>query len=221
MKNKAIKLGWNVFSLYLIVLVWATPVFAQENTELLPPPLGTQPVTEQVTQKTVQEVDAISQSEMEALFNEARQNLQNAEPTNLSSESTQASPENIPSINTSDAVPDVGNQVQITTSAQTQSGGRVALPDVKLRLAYQNMTIEEIMQEVVKEVNRQSGSWKLQWRLTEQNRKLIEQKVNINAESKFDEFLAHLIAKVNNLTGVRLFVKVFEVSRIIIIADTF
>lgn len=196
---------------------------------------------DQVGGGTTPIVEALSEAELEQMFSDARQKLMRMTPQKstdaagpdesgiISDGSSGEEADRRPSQRVSngranDRATDrteAEPAPRQTTTARQSGADSVPLGKVNLRIAYQNMTIENIMQKVAEEIKRQSGDWEVQWRLQEENRDLIEQRVNINAESSFNEFLSHLTAKINNLTGVRLFVKVFEVSRIIIIADTF
>lgn len=204
----------------LALMLLIQPVAAQPagNGDMLPPP------GEAGAGKAVDIVEVMSQAEIQALFEEARQRMRSVDAVKTPPEDTESEPragEDEMESASEAARNDRQQPVNYVRSRGVGDKGFVPLRDVDLRLAYQNMTIEDIMKKVTEEINRQSGGWQVQWRLTEENRDLIEQRVNINAESTFDEFLSHLTAKINNLTGVRLFVKVFEVSRVIIIADTF
>lgn len=218
-QNKHLFPAW---ALFVALLVLGAP-FAQSqnqgNGDMLPPPME---ATDKATtsSEAVPTVEYISEAEMNDLFSRARQQLRDKpDAGNMPQQEEVAEQPQSDSAARVDAA--VSGMDRPSTFRTQRQGGYVPLRNVNLRLAYQNLTIEEIMQKVAEEINRQSGNWKVQWRLTETNRDIIEQRVNINAESNFDEFLSHLTAKINNLTGVRLFVKVFEVSRVIIIADTF
>ena len=77
------------------------------------------------------------------------------------------------------------------------------------------------MENVIQTVSSKSGQWNIRWRLKNENERLRTERVNINAETDFETFMAYLMERINNTTGVQLYVKVFEGSRLIIIADNY
>lgn len=92
---------------------------------------------------------------------------------------------------------------------------------VPLTVSYDNLPISQVMQDVVKKISTTAGPWKLDWRLKEEDRYIRDTRVNLTAETNFGQFMSYLVDHINNMSGVHLFVQVFEKSRIIIITDTY
>lgn len=95
------------------------------------------------------------------------------------------------------------------------------LGDIRVAVNIENATLKQIMEDIVAQAENKTGPWDIAWRLKSENRYLLEDKVNITAESNFDDFVAYMVDRVNNMSGVQLFVKVFNMSRVIVISDTY
>ncbi|MEC9291459.1 MAG: hypothetical protein VX730_03570 [Pseudomonadota bacterium] len=95
------------------------------------------------------------------------------------------------------------------------------LGDIRVAVNIENATLEQIMEDIVSQAEQKTGPWDIAWRLKNENRYLLDDKVNITAESNFDEFVGYMVDRVNNMSGVQLFVKVFNMSRVIVISDTY
>ncbi len=105
----------------------------------------------------------------------------------------------------------------------TSNAGTATTPigKVRLNVNLENMPLERVMENVIQTVSSKSGQWNIRWRLKNENERLRTERVNINAETDFETFMAYLMERINNTTGVQLYVKVFEGSRLIIIADNY
>lgn len=97
------------------------------------------------------------------------------------------------------------------------------LPLGKLRVnvSFENAALQDILRYVLAQASDKVGPWEIEWRLKEENRRLLNERVNLTAEATFDDFMSYLVDRVNNMTGTQLFVRVFKVSRVIVISDTF
>ena len=99
--------------------------------------------------------------------------------------------------------------------------GYVRLSDINMVVDVSSKTIREVVDMVVSDAADKTGPWQVKWRLRKEHEFLLREKVNLTAESTFGEFIDHLVDRVNNMTGVRLFVTIFDASRIIVISDTY
>lgn len=113
------------------------------------------------------------------------------------------------------------------TSPQAQhyfEGGNVLssvkLQDLRVAVDVENQTIREVMNTIMTDAAEKTGPWEIKWRLATANNAILDEKVNITAETTFGEFMDYLVDRINNMTGIKLFVSVFDASRIIIISDT-
>ena len=66
-----------------------------------------------------------------------------------------------------------------------------------------------------------SGPWTVKWRLKPENMDLMDERVNLTAESSFGEFVNLLSEPIRNMTGVQLYVNVFQGARMVLVTDTF
>lgn len=97
----------------------------------------------------------------------------------------------------------------------------VALGNIHVTVDVEDVTLRDVVNEIVAQAAEHSGAWTVKWRLKPENAELPDLKVNLTAESTFDQFLDRLTERVRNMTGVGLFVTAFQGSRVILVTDTF
>lgn len=95
------------------------------------------------------------------------------------------------------------------------------LRGLRMVIDMENVTLKQAVNRIIKQAEEKSGPWQVKWRVAQENKHILEEKVNLTAESTFAEFLEFLVDRVNNMSGVHLFVSIFEASRVIIISDTY
>lgn len=95
------------------------------------------------------------------------------------------------------------------------------LEEVKLVIDAENVTLRQVVGDVVRQAAEHTGPWMVKWRLKPENMALMDERVNLTAESTFSDFFALLAERVKNMTGTQLFITVFSGSRIILVADTY
>lgn len=234
------------FKMLILLLVTSAmfgsvSAYAQEEEDLLPPPLTEAP---EAVNKPV--VEYLPEQDLEKLFEDAHRDfgqdfggLNGEQPAS----STQENVEGAPDTDTPKLEPVVKTgkddktvfepaiakkaeqpkekQVVKMVRGQNIKQDYIPLGSVRVNVSLENITLEEVILSTINDTEGQTGPWKVRWRLKDENQSLRHERVNINAESNFETFMANLMDKVNNTTGTKLFVKVFEVSRIIIIADNF
>lgn len=205
------------------------PAFAQ--SDLLPPPFEKKQQAKPA--QPAPTVEYLSEDELERAFRRARQDF--GQETNVSprtdAEQTPANeqPGTVPQMAGQDSetpgrvipleYPDGSDPIAVVPTGVGSS--TVPVGKVRVNVDLENMPLEKVLENVVENVSKRSGQWRIRWRLKTENQRLRTERVNINAETDFESFMAYLMERVNNMTGVQLFVKVFEGSRLIIIADTY
>ena len=208
------------------------PAFAQ--SDLLPPPFEKTNTQAQAAPANAPTVEYLSEDELERAYQKARQNFgqdtiasdpSTAENTTPSNEQ----PGQVPQMTGGNddtpgrviplEYPDGGDPIAVVPTGVGSS--TVPVGKVRVSVDLENMPLEKVMDNVVETVSKRSGQWKVRWRLKTENQRLRTERVNINAETDFETFMAYLMERVNNMTGIQLLVKVFEGSRLIIIADTY
>jgi hypothetical protein len=95
------------------------------------------------------------------------------------------------------------------------------LEGIRIAVDVENRSLKEVVNEIVTYAENKSGPWKVKWRLRPENKHILDSRVNLTAETTFEEFMNHLIDRINNMTGVQLGVNVFDMSRIIVISDSY
>lgn len=107
---------------------------------------------------------------------------------------------------------------------QFHSGGtpeNVALENVKLVIDVEDVTLREVVNQVVGQAAEYTGSWTVKWRLKPENSAIADERVNLTAQAGFEDFVGLLTEKVRNLTGVQLFMTAYNEARVILITDTY
>jgi hypothetical protein len=118
-----------------------------------------------------------------------------------------------------------GDVVQKPESVEdTIAGGKaqnIALEDIRIVLDVDNITLREMMTQIVTQAASYTGPWTVKWRLKPENMELLDERVNLTAEANFGEFCDLLTERVKNMTGIQLFVTAFASSRVLMVADTY
>lgn len=96
-----------------------------------------------------------------------------------------------------------------------------SLADIGLAIDVENTSLETVINNIVADAAVKTGPWSVKWRLKPENEFIKAQKVNLVAEVSFDSFVNLLSERIKNMTGVQLFVTVFNGARVIIISDTY
>jgi hypothetical protein len=96
----------------------------------------------------------------------------------------------------------------------------IMLEEREVLIDMQNTTLNEIVQEALNQVSA-GEKWTIRWRLKDENKYLLRERINLTAEVSFDSFMGNMLETITNITGIRLSTKVFNKNRIIIITDSF
>ena len=97
----------------------------------------------------------------------------------------------------------------------------VAMTKHPIMVDIQHLSLRDAIEQVVDQASNTSGPWKVRWRLKTENSYILEEKVNVIAETTFEYFIDMMIERVKNMTGVQLFVTMFDGGRVIVISDTY
>jgi len=112
-----------------------------------------------------------------------------------------------------------------TVAAEDRVAGgqpaNVSLEAIRIVLDVENVTLREVMVQIVQQAARYTGPWTVKWRLRPQNADLMEERVNLTAEANFGDFTELLAERVKNMTGVQLYVTAFAAARVLLVTDTY
>lgn len=114
-------------------------------------------------------------------------------------------------------------QLTLPSIPRSQFGESIILTELGERpisVDIQNDTLKSILQAALDQAA-QKENWKIRWRLKDEHKYLLTERINITAEVDFDSFVGNMINSIANITGIKLSTKVFYKNRIIIITDTF
>lgn len=96
----------------------------------------------------------------------------------------------------------------------------LVLQDRPILIDMQNATLKQIVQEALNQVA-YDDTWTIKWRLKDENKYIINERMNLTAEVDFDSFIGSMIETITNITGITLSTKVFHKNKIIIITDSY
>ena len=230
---KILKTQNILFSITLAAALLPVAAFdvAQAQSDLLPPPFER---AEPVAATPTPTIEYLSEDELQRAYERALSNfgqqtvpVETPEATTPENPNPSQVPGQVPQVGQNTDTPGVNlptnypqnNAIPVATS----NAGTATTPigKVRLNVNLENMPLERVMENVIQTVSSKSGQWNIRWRLKNENERLRTERVNINAETDFETFMAYLMERINNTTGVQLYVKVFEGSRLIIIADNY
>ena len=108
----------------------------------------------------------------------------------------------------------------IQTNRPSNANNFVLLRERSVLIDMQNATLKQVVQEALNQVTH-GEKWTIRWRLKDENKYLLKERINLTAEVTFDSFISNMLETITNITGIRLSTKVFNQNRIIIITDSF
>lgn len=226
-------------TIFVVAFGVAMPAAAQSNNDLLPPPLVDGQSAKKVkntspaAHPTVEYLsdDTLQKAFEQALTSFGQDTTAPATPTPIAAPVQQGNqmPGQVPTVGGAASAPitrmpqpnNLPATAGIAIAASSVSANPIPIGQVRLNVALENMPLEQVMENVMGKVSERTGKWDIRWRLNNENQRIRNERININAETDFEDFMAYLMERVNNMTGIQLFVKVFEGSRLIIIADNY
>ena len=170
--------------------------------------------------------DTLTEEQLMRAFENAYQNFgttSTAEPGTEQQKPDQQTPDATTQQTPRDQGPDVSiiSRRAELFREDTPTTAYLPLEEVRIAIDIENLPLEEVVTRIISEAEEKTGPWNVKWRLGEENDYLMNERVNITAETDMGQFMSYLVDRVNNLTGVQLFVRVFDASRIILISDTY
>lgn len=166
---------------------------------------------------------ALSEDEALKNFKEAAKYYRNldegalSEPKTTNETTANTKPE---AVAVSAPVNDDIDQKEINAHVYKKKKEYAPIENVAVFLNAENKTLEEIVFGIVKGAKSEAGEWNVRWRVTPENSYILSERVNLTAETTLSHFMSYLVDRINNMTGIQLFVTVFDKSRIIVISDT-
>ena len=94
------------------------------------------------------------------------------------------------------------------------------LADRQILIDTQNANLKQIVQQALNQISF-NESWTVKWRLKDENKYILDEKMNLTAELTFNEFMSNMVETIANITGIKLTTKVFDKNKVIIIIDSF
>lgn len=109
---------------------------------------------------------------------------------------------------------------KIPKDRRQNAGNFILLEQREVLVDMQNASLKQIVQEALNQVAN-GEKWTIRWRLKDENKYLLKERINLTAEVSFDQFVTRMLETIRNITGIHLSTKVFNKNRIIIITDSF
>ncbi len=182
--------------LLAVVPVWV-PVWAQEPAEL---PLMLEDKGYVAAAPTAEEAEAAFRAAREGFLAVAEGGDDAASP---------------------EADPDAAVEDHVAGGSAQNAAQNVALEDIRVVLDVNNVTLREVMTQIVEQAASYTGPWTVKWRLGRDNMSLLDEKVNLTAEADFGDFCNLLVERVKNMTGAQLYVTAFAATRVLLVTDTY
>jgi hypothetical protein len=112
------------------------------------------------------------------------------------------------------------NQAVIDAYQYTLEDEFAPIEEIIVTVDLENKTLEQVVEHIIDQARDEAGQWQIKWRVKAEHNYILSERVNLIAETNLSEFMSYLVDRVNNMTGIQLFVTVFDKSRIIVISDT-
>ncbi|HAG53354.1 MAG TPA: hypothetical protein DCL21_06180 [Alphaproteobacteria bacterium] len=109
---------------------------------------------------------------------------------------------------------------KVRINNQLNASNFILLKERPVLVDMQNANLKQIVQEALNQVTH-GERWTIRWRLKDENKYLLKERINLTAEVSFDSFIGNMLETITNTSGIRLTTKVFNQNRIIIITDSF
>lgn len=98
---------------------------------------------------------------------------------------------------------------------------RVDLADIRVNVNMEDVSLQQAVAQLVAHGRDKAGPWQIKWRISHDNQHILEDKMNVTAETTIGDFLSLMVDRVNNMTGVRLYISLFQANRMLLISDTY
>ena len=95
------------------------------------------------------------------------------------------------------------------------------LKKAKVRVHVENKPFQALIEDVVDELEPRVGPWRIQWKITRENRDVLDERFSLNTETTFDRFISSVAAFMLNYRGLELNFEQFEKERVLVISDVF
>lgn len=95
------------------------------------------------------------------------------------------------------------------------------IKQARVNIHVENKPFQDLIEDVVDRVEPRVGPWRVQWKLTRENRDLLNERFSLNTETTFDRFISSVAAFVLNHRGLELNFELFERERVLVISDVF
>ena len=93
----------------------------------------------------------------------------------------------------------------------------IDLGKVKVVANFENQSLQEIVERVIRDVEVYTGPWKVEWRIDAGDRDILGERFSLNVETNFDEFASYLSEFALNYRGFGLEFQQFKTERILVI----
>ena len=95
------------------------------------------------------------------------------------------------------------------------------IKDAKVFVHTQNKPFQALIEDVVNELQPRVGPWRVQWKITRENRDVLNERFSLNTETTFSRFVSSVAMFMLNYRGLELNFELFEKERVLVISDVF
>ena len=79
--------------------------------------------------------------------------------------------------------------------------------------------LQQLVNNVVTKAEPYVGPWEIKWKISNENRDLLQEKFSLDAETTFEEFVNYLANYMVNDRGIKLTFSLFDAERVLVISD--
>lgn len=97
--------------------------------------------------------------------------------------------------------------------------GLMNLRQYKVIVHEDNKTLEQLLSDVLARAEPFTGPWQVRWKISSDNKDILNEKFSLDAETSFEEFASYLAQYVINDRGIKLSFSLFDNERIIVVSD--
>lgn len=80
-------------------------------------------------------------------------------------------------------------------------------------------TLEEMLGGVLAKAQPFTGPWQVKWKISEENKDILQERFSLDVETSFDEFVGYLAQYMVNDRGIKITFSLFDADRIIVVSD--
>lgn len=95
----------------------------------------------------------------------------------------------------------------------------VDIREYKVVVHQDGRTLEELLGSVVTQAEPFVGPWQIKWKISDENKDVLQERFSLDVEASFAEFVSYLAQYLVNDRGIKISFSLFDSERIIVVSD--